>query len=210
MDENKEKKKNDGGIAYLVKANLLGKILAGVVFLGVIAAVVIGMRNVAFSESQTTKIGFENIGELATQSSYCTQVNVTDSSKKLFGASIPFTNSKYIYSYGVTIKAGYDFNEIDWEEKGKTIEIKLPEIKILSSEINQDSFKVYHEDESVFNQITLTENNEALVKLKEQAENEAIESGLFENARTNAETILTSFFGSVYDLNEYKIVFKDK
>ena len=210
MDENKEKKKNDGGIAYLVKANLLGKIFAGVVFLGVIAAVVIGMRNVAFSESQTTKIGFENIGELATQSSYCTQVNVTDSSKKLFGASIPFTNSKYIYSYGVTIKAGYDFNEIDWEEKGKTIEIKLPEIKILSSEINQDSFKVYHEDESVFNQITLTENNEALVKLKEQAENEAIESGLFENARTNAETILTSFFGSVYDLNEYKIVFKDK
>lgn len=210
MDENKEKKKNDGGIAYLVKANLLGKILAGVVILGVIAAVVIGMRKVVFSESQTTKIGFENIGELATQSSYCTQVNVTDSSKKLFGASIPFTNSKYIYSYGVTIKAGYDFNEIDWEEKGKTIEIKLPEIKILSSEINQDSFKVYHEDESVFNQITLTENNEALVKLKEQAENEAIESGLFENARTNAETILTSFFGSVYDLNEYEIVFKDK
>lgn len=210
MDENKEKKKNDGGIAYLVKANLLGKILAGVVIMGVIAAVVIGMRKVVFSESQTTKIGFENIGELATQSSYCTQVNVTDSSKKLFGASIPFTNSKYIYSYGVTIKAGYDFNEIVWEEKGKTIEIKLPEIKILSSEINQDSFKVYHEDESVFNQITLTENNEALVKLKEQAENEAIESGLFENARTNAETILTSFFGSVYDLNEYEIVFKDK
>ncbi len=210
MDGNKEKKKNSGGIAYLVKVSLLGKILAGVVILGVIAAVVIGMRKGVFSESQTTKIGFENIGELATQSSYCTQVNVTDSSKKLFGASIPFTNSKYIYSYGVTIKAGYDFNEIDWEEKGKTIEIKLPEIKILSSEINQDSFKVYHEDESVFNQITLTENNEALVKLKEQAENEAIESGLFENARTNAETILTSFFGSVYDLNEYEIVFKDK
>ena len=210
MDGNKEKKKNSGGIAYLVKVSLLGKILAGVVILGVIAAVVIGMRKGVFSESQTTKIGFENIGELATQSSYCTQVNVTDSSKKLFGASIPFTNSKYIYSYGVTIKAGYDFNEIVWEEKGKTIEIKLPEIKILSSEINQDSFKVYHEDESVFNQITLTENNEALVKLKEQAENEAIESGLFENARTNAETILTSFFGSVYDLNEYEIVFKDK
>lgn len=210
MDGNKEKKKNSGGIAYLVKVSLLGKILAGVVILGVIAAVVIGMRKGVFSESQTKKIGFENIGELATQSSYCTQVNVTDSSKKLFGASIPFTNSKYIYSYGVTIKAGYDFNEIDWEEKGKTIEIKLPEIKILSSEINQDSFKVYHEDESVFNQITLTENNEALVKLKEQAENEAIESGLFENARTNAETILTSFFGSVYDLNEYEIVFKDK
>lgn len=137
-------------------------------------------------------------------------MNVTDSSKKLFGASIPFTNSKYIYSYGITIKAGYDFNEIDWNEKGNIIEVKLPEVKILSSEIDQDSFKVYHEDESVFNQVTLEENNEVLTKLKEQAQTDAIERGLFENARDNAETILTSFFGNVYDLNEYEIVFKDK
>ena len=45
---------------------------------------------------------------------------------------------------------------------------------------------------------------------RSQAQTDAIESGLFENARDNAETILTSFFGNVYDLNEYEIVFKDK
>ncbi|WP_337606847.1 DUF4230 domain-containing protein [Claveliimonas sp.] len=205
-----EKQKSNRLISYLKKEHLLGKALAGLLILAAIVAVIIGIKKVAFSENQTTKIGFENIGELATQSSYCTQVNVTDSSKKLFGASIPFTNSKYIYSYGITIKAGYDFNEIDWNEKGNIIEVKLPEVKILSSEIDQDSFKVYHEDESVFNQVTLEENNEALTKLKEQAQTDAIESGLFENARDNAETILTSFFGNVYDLNEYEIVFKDK
>ncbi len=205
-----EKQKSNRLISYLKREHLLGKALAGLLTLAAIVAVIIGIKKVAFSENQTTKIGFENIGELATQSSYCTQVNVTDSSKKLFGASIPFTNSKYIYSYGITIKAGYDFNEIDWNEKGNIIEVKLPEVKILSSEIDQDSFKVYHEDESVFNQVTLEENNEALTKLKEQAQTDAIESGLFENARDNAETILTSFFGNVYDLNEYEIVFKDK
>lgn len=205
-----EKQKSNRLISYLKKEHLLGKALAGLLILAAIVAVIIGIKKVVFSENQTTKIGFENIGELATQSSYCTQVNVTDSSKKLFGASIPFTNSKYIYSYGITIKAGYDFNEIDWNEKGNTIEVKLPEVKILSSEIDQDSFKVYHEDESVFNQVTLEGNNEALTKLKEQAQTDAIESGLFENARDNAETILTSFFGNVYDLNEYEIVFKDK
>ena len=205
-----EKQKSNRLISYLKKEHLLGKALAGLLILAAIVAVIIGIKKVAFSENQTTKIGFENIGELATQSSYCTQVNVTDSSKKLFGASIPFTNSKYIYSYEITIKAGYDFNEIDWNEKGNIIEVKLPEVKILSSEIDQDSFKVYHEDESVFNQVTLEENNEALTKLKEQAQTDAIERGLFENARDNAETILTSFFGNVYDLNEYEIVFKDK
>lgn len=205
-----EKEKNNGLISYLIKEHLLGKVFAGLLLVAVIVAVIFGVKKVVFSESQTTKIGFENIGELATQASYCTQVNVTDSSKKLFGVDIPFTNSKYVYSYGITIKAGFDFNEIEWNEKGNTIEVMLPEVKILSSEIDYDSFKVYHEDESVLNQITLEENNDAVAELKKQAKTDAIESGLFENARGNAETILTSFFGNVYDLSEYEIVFKDK
>ena len=121
-----ETKKNNGFISYLIKAHLLGKVLAGLLIVAVIVAVIFGVKKVVFSESQTTKIGFENIGELATQSSYCTQVNVTDSSKKLFGADIPFTNSKYKFSYGITIKAGFDFNEIEWNEKGNTNEVKQP------------------------------------------------------------------------------------
>lgn len=88
--------------------------------------------------------------------------------------------------------------------------MKLPEAKILSSEVDQDSLKVYHEDESIFRQISLEENNEAVAKLRETAENDAIENGLLDNARENAETILTSFFAGVYDMDEYKIVFMDK
>ncbi|MFR2836081.1 MAG: hypothetical protein ACLTCI_04645 [[Clostridium] nexile] len=38
----------------------------------VIALGAIGLHSVITSESKTTKIGFENIGELATQSAYCT------------------------------------------------------------------------------------------------------------------------------------------
>lgn len=81
-----EKQKSNRLISYLKKEHLLGKALAGLLILAAIVAVIIGIKKVVFSENQTTKIGFENIGELATQSSYCTQVNVTDSSKKLFGA----------------------------------------------------------------------------------------------------------------------------
>ena len=42
------------------------------------------------------------------------------------------------------------------------------------------------------------------------AQDDAIANGLFENARSNAETILTGFFGNVYDLDKYEIVFLDK
>ena len=88
--------------------------------------------------------------------------------------------------------------------------MRLPEAKILSSEVDQDSLEVYHEDESIFRQISLEENNEAVAKLRETAVNDAIENGLLENARENAESILTSFFAEVYDMDEYKIVFIDK
>ena len=88
--------------------------------------------------------------------------------------------------------------------------MRLPETKILSSEIDLDSFKVYLEDESIYREITLEENNEALKSMKQSAEDDAVANGLLENARSNAETILTGFFGNVYDMDEYEIVFKDK
>lgn len=88
--------------------------------------------------------------------------------------------------------------------------MKLPETKILSSEINLDSFKLYHEDESIFRQITMDENNEALKSMQENAEKDAVANGLLDNARANAETILTGFFAGAYDMDEYEIVFTDK
>lgn len=210
MKEQNLHTKKEHPVFRFVKKHLTRRILTGILIVLIIVAGIIGLRKTIFSDSQTTKIGFEDIGELATQSAYCTQVNVTDSSRELFGAKIPFTQSKYIYSYDVVVKAGFDFEEIEWSKNDKTIEVKLPEAKILSNEIDLDSFKVYHEQESIYNQITLEENNEALAKLKETAEKDAIENGLLENARSNAETILTGFFGNEYDLDKYEIIFTDK
>ncbi len=206
--EQQEKKKSK--TLKILKHPLTRKILVLILVAVASGFITIGIKDTFIADSKTTKIGFENIGEFATQSAYCTQINVTDSSRELFGNKIPFTQSKYIYSYNITIKAGYDFSQIQWNIKGDTIEVKLPEVKILSSEIDLDSFKVYHEEESIFNKITLSENNEALKKLQNEAQTQAIQNGLYDNARTNAETMLKSFFANVYDLNKYKIVFLDK
>ena len=203
----KEIKKSNFFKKYLVR-----KVKWGALILAIILVVLIGIRTVISFDNKTTKIGFEDIGEFATQAAYCTELNVIDDSKKLFKVSIPFTQSKYIYSYDIVIKAGFDFSEIEWDanEKENVIEVKLPEAKVLSSEIDLDSFEVYHEQESAFNKITMTENNESIKELKEKAEKNAIANGLLENARTNAETVLTGFFAKAYDLDKYEIVFKDK
>lgn len=203
-----EKKKQKGSklLKYWLSKTAVKIILVIIVLL----VIVLGVGKYFMTESKSTKIGFEDIGELATQSAYCTEVNVTEAARELFGVEIPFTESKYIYSYDIVIKAGFNFEEIEWKLNDHRIEVNLPEIKILSSEINLDSFKLYHEDESIFRQITMDENNEALKSMQENAEKDAVANGLLDNARANAETILTGFFSSAYDMDEYEIVFKDK
>lgn len=179
----------------LVKQSVIKKIVFAAIALAVIIAAAIGFKKFISFDNKTTKIGFEDIGELATQVAYCTEVNVTQASRDFFGVTIPFTESKYIYSYDIEIKAGLDFCSIDWsvDEATSTINVTLPEIKILSSSIDPDSFKLYHEAESIFREITMEENNAALASLKEAAEQDAIANGLIENAEENAKAILTGF-----------------
>lgn len=176
----------------------------------VIALLILGIGKFYSTKSKTTKIGFEDIGELATQSARTTEISTIEGSRDLFGVEIPFTQSKYIFSYDVEIKAGFDFTQIEWSLNDHTIEVKLPEAKILSSELDLDSFEVYLEDESIFREITLDETNEAKQELMKTAEEDAVANGLLDNARANAETILTGFFAGAYDMDEYEIVFIDK
>lgn len=190
-----------------IKKYLANKIFFGVLIAAALAAVAFGVGKSVSSDAKTTKIGFENLGELATQAAYCTEVNVTEASRDLFGVTIPFTRSKYVYSYDVVIRAGFDFGKIEWSVNETTIEVKLPEIRILSSELDMDSFKLYHEEESIFRPITLAENNDAMANLIQSAEENAKANGLLDNALTNAKTILTGFFANAYDLKKYEIKF---
>ena len=54
------------------------------------------------------------------------------------------------------LKIGFDFGEIEWEKRGNTM------------------------DESIFRQITLEENNEALEALKQDAQDNAVANGLLD------------------------------
>jgi hypothetical protein len=160
---------------------------------------------------KVTKLGFEDIGELATQSAYCTIVKEVDESKKLFETiEIPFTQSKQIYSYDYTIKAGIDFSDVTYEidDTHKTIHVHMPKIKILSNEVDPDSLVVYYQNESVFNRIPLEKNGKALKQMQEMAEENAKENGLFKNAEKNAEQLLNGFFKQAYP--DYKIQYEKK
>lgn len=155
-----------------------------------------------------TKLTFEDVGELATQSAYVTVVDTLDKDQKVFNFSIPFTTTKQIYSYNVDVKAGYNFEEItyDVDEDKKEITVKLPEPKVLSTEVDWDSFMVYHEQNSMFTSISLDESNEAKKQMVSKAQETAIGNGLYDEAKANAEVLLKGFFSSVYNMETYKLV----
>ena len=113
-----------GTVRKIITILLILVCLAGVAYFG------IGKYTTYMNK--TTKLGFENIGELATQSAYCTGVGSTDDWRKMFGSiKIPFTESKYVFSCDVVIKAGYDFADIDYdvERKEKVVTVHMPEAK---------------------------------------------------------------------------------
>ena len=96
------------------------------------------------------------------------------------------------------IKAGIDFGDIERSVRDTTITVQLPQPRILSSEIDLDSFEPD------------AENNDALKGLQKDAEETAVANGLLDDARSNAELILTGFFAGAYDLTAYQIRFTNQ
>lgn len=195
------------------------KFIIAVIIIILLCAVLVYTRKEAksnyVSDEKITEIGFENIGELATQSVTTTTVRVETKDLKLFNVSIPLTQSKYIYTYNTTIKAGINFSDVKWQlgdtdDTSHNIYVDIPEVKTLSADIDLDSFKVLHEENNIFSPITLNEHNDSLIQLRENALSDAINSGLYDRALDNAKTILTSFISQVYPSNEYNIIFSER
>ena len=172
------------------------KTIINIIIIALLVIALIYTKKTASTSYQTdgkvTQIGFENIGELATQSVTTTSVRVETKDRKLFNISIPLTESKYIYTYNTNIKAGINFSDVTWswgdtEDTKHNIYVTVPEVT----------------------PITLTEHNDALKQLTDEALNDAIANGLYDKALENAKTLLSSFIYQVYPSDQYDIIFSE-
>lgn len=162
--------------------------------------------------SKTTNLGLKNIGELATQAGYFTTVQTISKARDVLGVEVPGTRSNYVYSYDGTIKAGINFEEItlDVDEEKHIIHVTFPEFKILSTEIDDDSFILYNDGSNLFTSLKLEDVNQSNAELKKTAKESAIKNGILENARANAEVLVKGFLASMYDLSVYTIDFQEQ
>ena len=185
--------------------------LAAVIVLVILAAtVLLCTKNYLSARSRPVEFGLRNIGEFATQAGYYTNVQVIEDSQKFFGYNIPFTQSKYIFSYDGVIKAGVDFEDIAIavDEVKKTVTVTIPGVKITSNEIDQGSLEVYDEKKSIFTPLSISDVNMSMTELKAEAEETAVGNGILENARSNAELLITGFLAAQFDPSEYEYIYE--
>lgn len=156
---------------------------------------------------ETIRFNMANIGKLCTAEYNYTHVEQVDSSREIKGFKIPFTSSKFIYSYDGTIMAGIDFTkiQIDKKDEEKIITVTLPNAEIISSDVAQDSFKLYDEKNNLFNPISVTDVADSFADLKNSEEKKAIENGLLDKARESAVILVENFMRGSYDVGDYEI-----
>ncbi|HIQ83209.1 MAG TPA: DUF4230 domain-containing protein [Candidatus Pullichristensenella stercorigallinarum] len=193
--------------------HLLRRLMTFVVFAALVA-VIVWMAPSVLSEktqvsSETVEMELKNIGELATHAGYYTNVQVIKSSRQIFGVDIPLTQSQFIFSYDGVVKAGVDFADIEIgvdEGRGQIV-VTLPEVKVLSNEIDLDSLEIYDESNNIFHPLNIDDINVSLIEMQEESEAKAIENGLLESARENAEALLRGMLAGFYDAQRYAIEF---
>lgn len=156
------------------------------------------------------KEGLADIGELATEEYYYTEVQSFESSKQLKGFDLPLTKSSYIFSYDGEIKAGIDFTQISVEEDEETgdLTITIPEASILSHELDTDSFEVYDESQSIFNKTSVGDVNDSISNLKKTAEEKALKRGILNKANSNAKLMIENLVSSLVNTEEIKVIYK--
>ena len=100
------------------------------------------------------------------------------------------------------------YKEMGFELKEINVIIKLPEIEITDITIDNDSFKIMDESNNIFNSISIGDLNDAQKELKKKMKESAVEKGVLDIAKNNAETLLSEMLKSPTGDYDVKVEWK--
>lgn len=151
------------------------------------------------NETEIIKQRFEVAAKLVTADCistcvdhYVDAVNIKEDLKIPLDANLPLTKKSFLLSYDGTVSAGIkDLTQAEIKDNGDgTITVKLPEIVVFDTTVDNNSMVVYDENNNLVNKLTLKDYNDAMIRIKDKIKAEAIENGLVSKAKANAETII--------------------
>ena len=170
-----------------------------------------GVKLIEVEKTITTEILSEQlreVGLLVTQEYCFTEVVSFSSIKSLWNIDLGFTESSYLASYDGVVTAGVDFTQISVskDDEQRCITIRLPRPRILGVDIDPKSFQLYSEKEGLWNRISVTDYNDSLIELEENAREKAIQKGVLERAGSGARSMIERIVGSLVDTSDYSVL----
>lgn len=179
-------------IAVVAGAFFLGGVMAGRDSQPQITSALLGQRLNAIQELATQEYHYTNMGRFQNQLDF-------------YGWKVPFTTKSFIVAYDGVIKAGVDLSELQVEVSGKTISVTLPEGKILSHDIDEDSLEVFDETKNIFNPIQIEDYTGFTADQKASMEERAISEGLLTAASERVRTVVEEFITALPGAEDYTI-----
>lgn len=145
--------------------------------------------------------------ELVSVAYYYTNMGRFENQVDFYGWKVPFTTKSFIVSYDGTIKAGVDLSQVQVEVDGMAmaVTVRLPESRILSHEIPEDSIEVFDESDNLFNRITIEDYTGFTLEQKEVMEQRAEEGGLLSSADEKARVAVKSLLTLMPGMEEYTL-----
>ncbi len=155
---------------------------------------------------EIVKEKLKETAELNTGSYLCTaEISRTDS-RKFRGWKIPFTKKSFKVSYDGNVKVGIkDLTKTEVTQNEENIIVKLPEVEITGIEIDNNSFKMIDKSNNILNSISVKDLNDAQKDLKKKMEERAVEKGVLDLAKNNAEELIAEMLKSPIGAYDVKI-----
>ena len=125
----------------------------------------------------------------------------------LFGQNIPFTGKSFIVSYDGVIKYGVDLSavEIRVNDVARTVTVTVPQSKIISHEMPEESFKALDEKNGLFNRIHIDDVTEFRQAQKSAMEAKASEMGLPRQAQEQSGAAIEALLRATPGMEEYDL-----
>jgi len=205
-------------VGFIVTALVLMGLLGGLVGAKIGGGKKSILQKVADSVEEKSTLDVKTIeeilqpaGDLITQRYYYTDMDTFESYKELLGAKIPLTTDKVVFTYKGAISAGIVLSKVEFavNEEEKTVNITLPDIFIVSNEIFEDEFKAYEIKNSIFTETKFTDYALLLGSMKSKKAEELMKNQKFrDEARKEAENVISAFLKNATVSKDYKIIFK--
>ena len=185
---------------------LLLCVLLGAVFLG--GAAYGGREKPPVISSDLLGEQLRSVQELVSVEYHYTNMGKFENQVDFYGWKVPFTTKSFIVSYDGVIKAGVDLEQLQVSIGDREVTVTLPESRIISHEIPEDSLEVFDESDNLFNHITIEDYTAFTQDQKSAMEQRAVDGGLLDRANQEARTAVDSLLRIMPGLEEYTLTVK--